>query len=105
MSELKQILREADPRMLVQLTVEELRAIVGAVVEEKIKARLVNGSAPGLLNTEQAANFLGYSVDWVYKNWAKIGGRKIGKRGVRFDAVDLQKWVESRKGSRNKLSV
>ena len=99
MNEPKKNLREVDPRMLVQLSVEELRAIVGAVVEEKLKTKLVNGSAPSLLNTEQAANFLGYSVDWVYKNWAKIGGRKIGKRGVRFDAVDLQKWVESRKGS------
>lgn len=99
MNEPKKNLREVDPRMLVQLSVEELRAIVGAVVEEKLKTTLVNGSAPSLLNTEQAANFLGYSVDWVYKNWAKIGGRKIGKRGVRFDAVDLQKWVESRKGS------
>ena len=91
MSEPKQILREADPRLLVQLTVEELRAIVGAAVEEKIKARLVNGSAPGLLNTEQAAKFIGYGVDRVYENWAQIGGRKIGKRGVRFDVVDLRK--------------
>ena len=89
-------LRQADPRMLVQISVEELRAIVAEVIEQKLKARLSSARPGGLLNAEQAAAFLGYSKDWVYKNWQKIGGRKIGGSGVRFDAVELQNWVDSR---------
>ena len=83
--------------MLVQITVEELRAIVAEVIDQKLKARLSSARPGGLLNAEQAAEFLGYSKDWVYKNWQKIGGRKIGGSGVRFDAVELQNWVDSRK--------
>jgi len=99
MSEPKKLLREADARMIVQLNVEELRGVIADVVRMELKAKGTNGAAPGLLNAEQAANFLSYSVHWVYKNWAQIGGKKIGKRGLRFDAADLQKWVESRKSS------
>ena len=94
----KNILREADPRMLVQISVEELRAIVGDVVEQKLKARLSTARPGGLLNAEQAASVLGYSKDWVYKNWQKIGGKKIGGSGIRFDAAELNRWVESRGG-------
>jgi len=82
--------------MLVQLTVEELRAIVAEVVEQQLRARLSNGKANGLLTAEQAAEFLGYSKDWVYKNWQRIGGKKIGGRGLRFDAGELEKWVATR---------
>ncbi|MBI2364094.1 MAG: helix-turn-helix domain-containing protein [Deltaproteobacteria bacterium] len=65
------------------------------VVEQKLKA-LPSARAGRLLNAEQAAEFLGYSKDWVYKNWHKIGGKKIGGSGIRFDAAELNKWVESR---------
>jgi len=99
MSEPRKIVRTVDDRMIIQLSVEELRSIIGAVIEERLRARISNGFAPGLLNAEQAAKFLGYSKDWLYKNWQTVGGKKIGKRGLRFDAAELQKWVESRKGS------
>ena len=99
MTEPNKNLREADPRMLVQLSVEELRGIVADVVEQKLKARLLTARPGGLLNAEQAAAVLGYSRDWIYKNWAKIGGKKIGGSGLRFDAAELEKWIESRKGA------
>ena len=90
---------EDDGRMVVQMSIAELRGLVGEVIEQKLKARLANGRAGGLLNAEQAADFLGYSKDWVYKNWQRIGGKKIGGRGLRFDAVELQKLIESRNGA------
>jgi predicted DNA-binding transcriptional regulator AlpA len=93
----KNTLRKADSRMVVQLSVEELRAIFADIVDERLKARLANGKPNGLLTAEQAADFLGYSKDWVYKNWQKIGGKKIGGRGLRFDAAELQAWVDSRR--------
>jgi excisionase family DNA binding protein len=82
-------------KMIVTITVGELRLIVGEIVEEKLR-RVATGRTNGLLTVEQAAEFLGYSKDWVYQNWKRIGGRKIGGRGVRFDPADLEAWVKSR---------
>src|SRR5262245_30961648 len=82
-------------KMLVTLNVGELRDLIGEVVEQKLK-RLPAARSGGLLNAEQAAEFLSYSKDWVYKNWQRIGGKKIGGKGVRFEVGDLQKWVASR---------
>ena len=98
MSQPKDTLRVPDSRMLVQLSVEEWRAILGEIVDQKLKARLPNGKPNGLLTAEEAAEFLGYSKDWVYKNWQKIGGKKIGGRGLRFDARELERWVATRNG-------
>jgi predicted DNA-binding transcriptional regulator AlpA len=96
MSEPKKILREADSRMLVQLSVEELRGLVADVVRAELSAKVLNGAASGRLNCEQAAKFLGYSVDWLYKHWREVGGKRIGKRGIRFDAADLESWIKAR---------
>src|SRR5262245_2152128 len=81
-------------RMLVTMNAAELRELVGEVLEQKLKR--VAGRTNGLLTVEQAAEFLGYSKDWVFKNWRRIGGKKIGGRGVRFDVVDLESWIKSR---------
>lgn len=86
-------------KMLVLMNAGELRELIAEVIDQKLKARLATGRSNGLLNAEQAAEFLGYSRDWVYKNWQRIGGKKIGGKGLRFDAQELQKWVESRNGA------
>jgi|SRR5215475_8730587 len=104
MSYPKKIIRltpEAVPpdRMLVLMNAAELRQLIDEIFEQKLRARLPTVRAGGLLNAEQAAEFLGYSRDWVYKNWQKIGGKKIGGRGVRFDAADLETWIKSRNGA------
>jgi hypothetical protein len=58
-----------------------------------------NGHVPDdrLVCAEAAAEFLGYSKDWVYRHWKKIGGRKIGAKGLRFSRYDLERWAASRK--------
>jgi excisionase family DNA binding protein len=86
----------AADRMIVTMTAGELREIIGEVIEQKLKRV---STAKGLLNVEQAAQYLGYSREWVYRHWQKVGGRKIGGKGLRFDAAELQAWVESRKTS------
>jgi predicted DNA-binding transcriptional regulator AlpA len=86
-------------KMLVMMNAGELRELIGEIVEQKLK-RVTAWRAGELLNAEQAAEFLGYSKDWVYKNWQRIGGgKKIAGKGLRFDAAELQKWVESRNGA------
>ncbi len=98
MSQPTKAVRQPDQRMLVQLTVEELRSLIAETVEDRLKRRLPNGNLNGLLNAEESAAFLGFSKDWVYRNWRKIGGRKIGGKGLRFDAAELAQWSESRRG-------
>jgi excisionase family DNA binding protein len=98
MSEPKKILQlkpDALPadKMLVTMSVGDLRQLIAEVVEEKLRRM---GRSNGLLTVEEAAEFLGYSKDWVFKNWKKVGGKKIGRKGIRFDAADLEQWVKSR---------
>jgi excisionase family DNA binding protein len=81
-------------RMVVTMSAGELRELIGEIVEQKLKR--LNAGRNGLMTVEQAAELLGYSKDWVFKNWKRIGGKKIGGRGVRFDAADLESWIRSR---------
>ena len=81
-------------RLVVTISVGELRELIGEIMDQKLK-RLATGRN-ALLTVEQAAEFLGYSKDWVFKNWRRIGGKKIGGKGVRFDVVDLETWIKSR---------
>ena len=81
-------------RMIVTINVGELRELIGEILDQKLK-RLPQGRN-GLLTVEQAAELLGYSKDWDFKNWKRIGGKKIGGRGVRFDAADLESWIKSK---------
>jgi len=84
-------------KMIVCLTAGELRELIAEVVEQKLK-RTMPPAAGGLLTVDHASEILGYSKDWIYRNWRKVGGaKKISGRGLRFDAVELQSWIESRK--------
>ena len=87
---------------LVTLTLEEFKFVLEQVVERTITRALAanqNGHAPDdrLVSADEAADFLGYSKDWVYRHWKKIGGRKIGVKGLRFSRHDLERWAASRK--------
>jgi hypothetical protein len=83
-------------RMLVQLTEDDLKAIIRA---ELSAAALDNSSGDGkLLDADGAAKFIRQSKTWVYRNWQTIGGRKLGPKSLRFTKVDLQKWIDSKEG-------
>jgi len=57
-----------------------------------------------LLNTHQAAEFLGVSVAFLERDrWAgaRVPYIKVGSRAVRYRKVDLEQYIEScRKGRR-----
>jgi predicted DNA-binding transcriptional regulator AlpA len=87
---------------VVTLTLEELKFILEQVVERSVTRALAanqNGHDPDdrLVSADEAADFLGYSKDWIYRHWKKIGGRKIGAKGLRFSRHDLERWAASRK--------
>jgi predicted DNA-binding transcriptional regulator AlpA len=91
---------------IIVLTPEELESLLERAAERGAIRALAgnhngNGHAPEdrLVSAEDAAKFLGYSKDWVYRHWKKIGGRKIGVKGLRFSRHDLERWAASRKPS------
>jgi len=83
---------------MVILTENQLKEIVREAVAEAFKAAKFTGNEDKMLTAEKAAVFLNYSRDWVYRNKDKIGGRRIGGRGIRFSRADLEAWVASRQG-------
>ena len=80
---------------IVVLTESELESVIKRTVAETLKAQ--NGK-DNMVTANEAADFLSYSRDWVYRNWQRIGGRKVGRRGIRFRREDLEAWAASRKG-------
>jgi predicted DNA-binding transcriptional regulator AlpA len=61
-----------------------------------------------LLNTHQAAEFLGVSVAFLERDrWAgaRVPYIKVGSRAVRYRQTDLEQYIEScRKGARREVS-
>ena len=85
----------SEPTKIAVLTEAELESVIKRAVTEALKAQ--NGK-DNMLTADEAADFLSYSRDWVYRNWRKVGGVKIGKRGVRFRREDVEAWTVSRRG-------
>jgi len=83
---------------MVILTENQLKEIVREAVAEVLKAPRFGGHNDKMLTAEEAAAFLNYSRDWIYRNKDKIGGRRIGRRGIRFFRADLEAWIASRQG-------
>jgi predicted DNA-binding transcriptional regulator AlpA len=81
----------ADARLVVHLSVEELRRIIS----EEIKKLSGNG-ADEWFDTERAAEFLGVSTEWIYRNRKRLPfARKVGRKMVRFSVAGMRKWMES----------
>ena len=92
----------SEPTTVVTLTLEELKLVLEQVVEQSVTRALAanqNDHVPDdrLVSADGAADFLGYSKDWIYRHWKKIGGRKIGAKGLRFSRHELERWAASRK--------
>ena len=84
-----------DTQKIVVLTESQLEDVIGRAVALALKKQNGKGN---MLTAEEAAAFLNYSRDWVYRNWQRIGGRKVGRRGIRFERENLEAWAASRKG-------
>ena len=85
----------SDTQKIVVLTESQLEDVIGRAVALALKKQNGKGN---MLTAEEAAAFLNYSRDWVYRNWQRLGGRKVGRRGIRFERENLEAWAASRKG-------
>lgn len=56
-------------------------------------------SRPSLLTVDEAAEYLGMSAKWLYRNYQNLPHVKIGggmKPRIRFKEADLAGWVTAR---------
>ena len=91
---------------IVTLTAEQLESLLEQAAERgAMRALGHNHNGNGhvvddrFVNAKDAGEFLGYSKDWVYRHWKKIGGCKMGAKGLRFSRHELERWAASRKFS------
>jgi Helix-turn-helix domain len=85
-------------KMLVQLTVEELGAIIEQAV---VRALQNNGHAQEkgvYLTPEQAAKIMGVDTNWLYRHRKTLPFAKgVTKKMLRFDEAGLRRWMQSRR--------
>jgi len=72
------------------------------LVREEIQAANQNSHQGGdhLLDTDQAAEILSVSKDWLYRYGPRLGlTRKLAPRVLRFSYLAIQKYIVTRKNS------
>ncbi len=91
--------RTEDERMMVTLTVVELKNLIQEAVREAMSQ---NGHHDGdrLLDKVEAAKVLAVSEDWLYRHQKKLPfTRKLGPKMLRFSSQGIQKYLATRKGA------
>jgi predicted DNA-binding transcriptional regulator AlpA len=80
------------------LLTECLAAILRPIVRQAVEEAL-NHQTDGdrLLDTEEAAELLAVSEDWLYRHAKKLPfARKVGPKMLRFSALGIQKYLMTR---------
>lgn len=80
--------------LLVQLNVDELRAIV----REAVKSASRGVVEDRLIDAEEAAKVLCVSADWLYRRAKRLPfTRKLDRKVLRFSFQGIQRYIESRR--------
>jgi excisionase family DNA binding protein len=67
------------------------------IAKQAVKETQADVGEDRLLNARDAAEFLGVSRAWLYKNSGKLPfARKVGG-ALRFDRRQMKRWLESRR--------
>jgi hypothetical protein len=86
--------KKAGSTLVVQLSVEELRAVIRDEVQVALRTATRDDK---LLSAEKVAEILNCSPEWVYHNGRKLPFvRKVGGM-LRFSNNGLQRYIESRR--------
>src|SRR5687767_8508122 len=87
-------LKKLDSKLLVQISTDELEAIVQRAVQAALKVAPRDDT---LLTVQQVCDVLNTTEQWVYHNAKKLPfARKIGGM-LRFSSNGLQRYIESKK--------
>ena len=76
--------------------------LIEAIVESVVKKLATSNEHPEpeerLLSAEQAAQMMGVSPDWLYRQAKKLPfTRKLGPKMLRFSYLGMLKWLATRK--------
>jgi predicted DNA-binding transcriptional regulator AlpA len=83
----------APEKMLVQLTVAELCALIDGRLEHRGRA-----SEDRLVKIDEAARMLSVSEDYLYRTHKKLPfTRKLGRGLIRFSVNGMQKWMAEKR--------
>ena len=86
-----------DSRMIVQLSVGELRSLI----REEFAALNGAGSITdkeSLMTPEEAANLMGVNRKWLYRHADKLPfTRRISRKNLRFSEAGLRRWLAAKK--------
>ena len=86
--------KKINSAMVVQLSTDELRAIIKDEVQAALKATHRDDN---LLNAAQVSEILNCNEDWVYHNARKLPFVRKVEGMLRFSANGLQRYIEARK--------
>ena len=83
--------------MIVTLNVGDLKALI----QEAVESALHNGNGRAepekLLSIAEAAEMLGYSEIWLYRNSKRLPFSVRMGRSIRFSRKGIEKWIETQK--------
>jgi predicted DNA-binding transcriptional regulator AlpA len=88
-----QLRPDDDSRLIVTLTVGELRTLIRT---EVTKAFANRSSEDRLVDIEEAAKMLCVSTDWLYHERKRLPfAKKIGRKQLRFSVQGMRRWIDS----------
>ena len=90
----------SNEKMIVQLSVAELRLIVAEEIRNALSLQSNNTGSDKLLTPEEAAEILGQKVRWLYRHAAILPfTRRISRKNLRFSEAGLRRWISAKKPS------
>ena len=92
-----------ESRMVVTLTIAELRVIVAAEIRNYLGADQAHRTEPDrLLTANETASILDVKTRWLYRHAANLPfTRRISRKNLRFSEAGLRRWLAAKKpGSR-----
>jgi hypothetical protein len=87
----------ADNRMIVQLSVGELRALIAEEVAAALD-REAPTAKDKLLTPQETARILGQNVRWLYRHAARLPfTRRLSRKCLRFSETGLTRWLAAKR--------
>ena len=84
-------------KMLVTLTVEELRGLIREELAA-LNSTGINADKESLLTPDDAANLLGVNRRWLYRHANTLPfARRISRKNLRFSEAGLRRWIAAKK--------
>ena len=83
--------------MIVTLKVGELKALVQEAVLSALHPGNASAEPEKLLSINEAAEMLGYSAVWLYRNSKRLPFSIRMGRSIRFSRKGIEKWIEAQK--------